>query len=72
MNLNSPSLCGYLPIEHDLETITIMSDVGILSGMENPQRLKLLGIVDQFRELGLSEDLSLPQVNQIILRAGFR
>ena len=33
-----------------------------LDGLDNPGRTKLLAIIDKFRELGVSEDLSLPQV----------
>jgi hypothetical protein len=33
-----------------------------LDGLDNPERIKLLAIIDKFRELGVSEDLSLPQV----------
>lgn len=29
---------------------------------DHPERIKLLEVIDQFRELGLSEEVSLPQV----------
>jgi hypothetical protein len=31
--------------------------------LENADRLRVLGIIDQFRTLGISEDISLPQVS---------
>ena len=34
-----------------------------IDGLDNPERVRLLGIIDQFRELGVSEDISLPQVS---------
>jgi hypothetical protein len=34
-----------------------------MDGLDNPERVRLLGIIDQFRELGVSEDISLPQVS---------
>ena len=33
-----------------------------VTGLENEQRLKILGIIDQLRELGVGENVSLPQV----------
>jgi GTP cyclohydrolase I len=30
--------------------------------IDNPDRVKVLGIIDKFRELGVNEDISLPQV----------
>ncbi|KZF23237.1 hypothetical protein L228DRAFT_245976 [Xylona heveae TC161] len=42
-----------------------MHKTGTLSaidGMDNPDRVRILGIVDKLRELGISEGLSLPQL----------
>ena len=32
--------------------------------LDNERRVHILGIIDKFRELGVNEDLSLPQVNR--------
>jgi hypothetical protein len=31
-------------------------------GMDSSERTRLLAVIDKFRELGISEDISLPQV----------
>ena len=36
--------------------------------LDNADRLRVLGIIDQFRTLGISEDISLPQVSIAKLR----
>lgn len=33
-----------------------------IDDMDSPDRVRVLGIIDQFRELGINEDISLPQV----------
>lgn len=32
------------------------------NGMDSSERTRLLAVIDKFRELGISEDISLPQV----------
>ena len=34
-----------------------------LEELENEDRVRLLGIIDQFRDLGVNEDISLPQAS---------
>lgn len=34
-----------------------------LEDLDNEDRVRVLGIIDQFRELGIQVDVSLPQVN---------
>ena len=34
-----------------------------VNDIDNEDRVKVLAIVDQFRELGVNEDISLPQVS---------
>lgn len=36
-----------------------------VDGLDNPERAKLLSVVDEFRALGLSKEISLPQVSSI-------
>lgn len=36
-------------------------------GLDNEKRIRLLGIIDRLRELGISENVSLPQVSDITL-----
>lgn len=38
-----------------------------IEDMDTPDRVRLLGVIDQFRDLGVNEDISLPQVSVIIL-----
>jgi hypothetical protein len=33
-----------------------------LEDLDNDDRVRVLGIIDRFRELGINEDISLPQV----------
>jgi hypothetical protein len=33
-----------------------------LEDLDNEDRVRVLGIIDRFRELGINEDISLPQV----------
>jgi hypothetical protein len=33
------------------------------AGLNDPARAKLLGVVDEFRALGISKEISLPQVS---------
>jgi hypothetical protein len=33
-------------------------------GLDNEKRIRLLGIIDRLRELGISENVSLPQVSE--------
>jgi hypothetical protein len=40
----------------------LSAGIAQLDGFNTPDRMKLLEIIDKFRELGLNEDLSLPQV----------
>lgn len=40
-----------------------------LDSLDNDDRLRVLGIVDQFRELGINEDISLPQASCTELHA---
>lgn len=35
---------------------------GGVDDLDNADRRRVLGIIDQFRELGMNEDISLPQV----------
>lgn len=41
-------------------------DLTTADGLDNEQRARLLGIIDQLRELGISENISLPQVSKIL------
>lgn len=41
-------------------------DLTTADGLDNEQRARLLGIIDQLRELGISENISLPQVSKIV------
>lgn len=34
--------------------------------LDNDNRVRILGIIDKFRELGINEDISLPQVSKRI------
>jgi hypothetical protein len=42
-----------------------------VDGLDNEKRVRILGIIDQIRELGVSENVSLPQVRDVyqMLRA---
>jgi hypothetical protein len=33
-----------------------------IGGLENEKRVRILGVIDQLRELGVGENVSLPQV----------
>lgn len=35
-------------------------------GLDNEKRIRLLGIIDRLRELGISENVSLPQASKSI------
>lgn len=35
-------------------------------GLDNEKRVRLLGIIDRLRELGISENVSLPQASKYI------
>lgn len=37
---------------------------GGVEDLDNADRSRVLGIIDRFRELGINEDISLPQVGQ--------
>ena len=43
----------------------VMLAPNAVEDIDNEDRVKLLSIIDQFRELGVNEDVSLPQVRQI-------
>lgn len=34
-----------------------------VDGLDNPERAQLLSVVDKFRTIGISKEISLPQVN---------
>jgi len=39
-----------------------LETVGGIDDLDNADRRRVLGIIDQFRELSVNEDISLPQV----------
>lgn len=39
-----------------------------VDGLDNPERAKLLSVVDEFRAIGISKEISLPQVGLIYMR----
>ena len=41
-------------------------DLAGTDGLDNKKRLRLLGIIDRLRELGISENVSLPQASESI------
>lgn len=41
-------------------------DLTVTDGLDNEKRLRLLGIIDRLRELGISENVSLPQASEYI------
>jgi hypothetical protein len=45
-------------------------DLTAADGLDNEKRARLLGVIDQLRELGISEDVSLPQVGSILFVRG--
>jgi hypothetical protein len=42
----------------------IASALVSVNGLDTEKRVRVLGIIDKIRELGVSEDVSLPQVRQ--------
>ena len=53
---------------YSLVTITVFEETMTMTqvdvdGLDNPERAKLLSVVDEFRALGISKDISLPQVS---------
>ena len=40
-------------------------DLSGVDGMDNTDRVKYFGVIDKLRELGVNEDLPLPQVYMI-------
>jgi len=50
---------------NQMDSHQIKHDEGVSNidhAFDHPERIKLLEMIDQFRELGLSEEVSLPQV----------
>lgn len=43
----------------------VMLSPNAIEDIDNEDRVKVLGIIDQFRALGVNEDVSLPQVRQV-------
>lgn len=43
-------------------TRTRALELSSVGDLDNEQRLRILGIIDKLRELGVSENVSLPQV----------
>lgn len=43
----------------------IASGLAAINGLDTEKRVRILGIIDKIRELGVSEDVSLPQVCMI-------
>ena len=44
----------------------VSKTAGGVDDLDNADRRRVLGIIDQFRELGVNEDISLPQVGLYI------
>jgi len=42
-----------------------------MDGLDNPERAKLLSVVDEFRAIGISKEISLPQVSHSLLPTVF-
>ena len=53
-NVHFPSLPSY----HSMNAITMGFD-----GLDNPERAQLLSVVDEFRSIGISKEIALPQVS---------
>ena len=43
----------------------------VMEDLDTPDRIRLLRIIDHLRDLGVSEDISLPQVNKIGLLCAY-
>jgi len=42
-----------------------------VDGLDNPERAQLLSVVDKFRTIGISKEISLPQVSSLRVNAFF-
>jgi hypothetical protein len=42
-----------------------------VDGLDNPERAQLLSVVDKFRTIGISKEISLPQVNPLEANTSF-
>ena len=40
-----------------------------VDGLDNPERAQLLSVVDKFRTIGISKEISLPQVSSLRVNA---
>lgn len=64
---------GKMTIKQDAEnrlgankTTTTPLELSGVNELDNDNRVRILGIIDKFRELGINEDISLPQVSKRI------
>lgn len=48
-----------------------MARKSVMEDLDTPDRIRVLRIIDQLRELGVSEDISLPQVNTFELPCAY-
>ena len=55
-----------MPGSHDAEPTAPASSLKLsgVNDLDNDDRVRVLAIIDQFRELGVNEDISLPQVSK--------
>jgi hypothetical protein len=42
-----------------------------VDGLDNPERAQLLSVVDKFRTIGISKEISLPQASPLQANASF-
>ena len=58
------SLCKCTSHSQTPDNITAMTAMCMdVDGLDNPERAQLLSVVDEFRALGISKEISLPQVS---------
>lgn len=48
----------------DRKGTTTSLELSGVNELDNDKRVRILGIIDKFRELGINEDISLPQVSK--------
>lgn len=62
------SLLNHIPTSQQHYHISVVSMTAItmdVDGLDNPERAQLLSVVDKFRTIGISKEISLPQASPL-------